>query len=51
MATINSATSRVTEKTMPFYKQVAQLSLLLLGGLILLAAATALTMELAHGTL
>ncbi|MBK3510875.1 MULTISPECIES: hypothetical protein [unclassified Pseudomonas] len=45
MATIKA------EKPLPFYKQVAQLSLLFLGGLIMLAATTALTMELTHGTL
>ena len=45
MATIN------VEKTMPIYKQVEQLSLLFCAALIMLAAATALTMEFAHGTL
>lgn len=45
MATID------VEKTMPFYKQVAQLSLLFCTALLMLAAATALTMEFAHGTL
>jgi hypothetical protein len=39
------------EKPMPFYKQVAQLSLLFCTALIMLAAATALTMEFVHGTL
>ncbi|MBT2372676.1 hypothetical protein [Pseudomonas fluorescens] len=45
MATIETA------KPIPFYKHVAQLSLLFLGGLIMLAAATGLMMEFAHGTL
>jgi hypothetical protein len=45
MATINA------EKPVPFYKQVAQFSLLYCTALIMLAAATALMMEFAHGTL
>lgn len=40
-----------TEQPTPFYKQVARLSLLFCAVLILLAVTTALTMELAHGTL
>lgn len=39
------------EKPMPFYKLVAQLSLLFCTVLIMLAAVTALTMELVHGSL
>lgn len=43
------APHQAAEKNLPFYKQVARLSLLYLGSLIMLAAATALMMELVHG--
>jgi len=50
MVTIDSETLRPPARLRPFYQQVAQLSLLFLGGLLMLAAA-ALMMELAYGTL
>lgn len=51
MVTIDSETLRTPTRSRPFHQQVAQLSLLFLGGLIMLAAATGLMMELAYGTL
>ncbi|AZC51516.1 MULTISPECIES: hypothetical protein [Pseudomonas] len=51
MVTIDSETLHTPARLRPFYQQVAQLSLLFLGGLLMLAAATALMMELAYGRL
>ncbi|WMI97784.1 hypothetical protein RBU55_19715 [Pseudomonas chlororaphis subsp. aurantiaca] len=51
MVTIDSESLRPPTRLRPFYQQVAQLSLLFLGGLAMLAAATALMMELAYGAL
>ncbi|AZE12188.1 hypothetical protein C4K10_3911 [Pseudomonas chlororaphis subsp. aureofaciens] len=51
MVTIDSKTLRPPARLRPFYQQVAQLSLLFLGGLLMLAAATALMMEMAYGRL
>ncbi|MGN7742249.1 hypothetical protein ACTJKT_19920 [Pseudomonas sp. 22526] len=51
MVTIDSETLRTPARSRPFYQQVAQLSLLFLGGLVMLAAATALMMEMAYGRL
>ncbi|AZD09159.1 hypothetical protein C4K26_3759 [Pseudomonas chlororaphis] len=51
MVTIDRENLRPPARLRPFYQRVAQLSLLFLGGLVMLAAATALMMELAYGTL
>ncbi|MCY1187379.1 hypothetical protein D3C76_160560 [compost metagenome] len=51
MATIDSAQTRGAEKRVPFYQLVAQSSLMFLGGLVMLAAASGLMMELLYGTL
>jgi len=51
MVTIDSENLQTHARLRPLHKQVAQLSLLFLGGLIMLAAATGLIMELAYGTL
>ncbi|WP_189635890.1 hypothetical protein [Pseudomonas chlororaphis] len=51
MVTIDSETLRPPARSRPFYQQVAQLSLLFLGGLVMLAAVTALMMEMAYGRL
>ncbi|QQZ40026.1 hypothetical protein IF690_18525 [Pseudomonas sp. SK3(2021)] len=51
MVTIDRDNLQTNARLRPFYQQVAQLSLLFLGGLVMLAAATALMMELAYGRL
>ncbi len=51
MVTIDRANTQSTEQPVPFYKQVAESSLMFPGGLIMLASATGLMMEVLHGTL
>ncbi len=51
MATTDKSNARITKQLIPIYKQVAQLSLLFIVGLIVLASTTVLMMELAHGAL
>ncbi len=51
MASTNKSIARITNRPIPRYKQVAQLSLMFIALLIALALSTALAMELTLGAL
>jgi hypothetical protein len=51
MDTTDKSNARTTNKLIPLYKQIAQLSLLFIAVLIMLALTAVLVMELIHGTL
>ena len=51
MASSNKSIARITKRPMPLYKQIAQLGLMFIALLMMLALSAALAMELTLGTL